>query len=73
MTLESDAKFEEKLICAFENSMKNLSDFRRLKNRNFMLESKMAKLNQNINSYITNILTRCSVKTLFYFRNKRVA
>ena len=27
MTLESDAKFEEKLTCGFENNMKNLANF----------------------------------------------
>ena len=28
MVLKSDAKFEGKLICAFYNDMKNLSNFR---------------------------------------------
>ena len=27
MMLESDAKFEEKLICGLENDMKNLANF----------------------------------------------
>ena len=27
MTLESDAKFEEKLTCGLENDMKNLANF----------------------------------------------
>ena len=27
MTLECDAKFEEKLICGLENSMRNLTNF----------------------------------------------
>ena len=27
MALKIDAKFEEKLICAFSNDMKNLSNF----------------------------------------------
>ena len=27
MTMKSDAKFEEKLICALENDMKNLTNF----------------------------------------------
>ena len=27
MTLNSDAKFEEKLACALENDMRNLADF----------------------------------------------
>ena len=50
MTMKNDAKFEGKLICAFKNDMKNLVNFHRLKNRDFILESKMAKLNQNKNS-----------------------
>ena len=43
MTLEIDAKLED-------NYMKNLAHFLRLKNNNFILESKMAELNQNKNS-----------------------
>ena len=39
MTLKSDAKFEEKLTCDLENY--------RLKNNDLILESKMAKLDQN--------------------------
>ena len=27
MTLKSDAKFEEKLICSLENAMRNLANF----------------------------------------------
>ena len=49
MTLKGDAKFEEKLLCAFKNDMRNLVNFHRLKNSNFILESKMAELNQNKN------------------------
>ena len=29
MTLESDAKFEEKLTCGLENNMRNLENFHR--------------------------------------------
>ena len=29
MTLKSDAKFEEKLTCGFENDMRNLAKFQR--------------------------------------------
>ena len=39
MTLESDAKFEEKLTCGMENDMKNLAKFhqstRKSQNRDF--------------------------------------
>ena len=50
MALNIDAKFEKKLTCAFKNDMKNLENFHRLKNSDFILESKMEKLNQNKNS-----------------------
>ena len=49
MTRKIDAKFEGKLTCAFQNNMKNLEKFHRGKNRDFILESKMAELNQNKN------------------------
>ena len=42
MALKIDAKFEGKLTCAFKNDMRNLANFHRLKNSNFILESKMA-------------------------------
>ena len=41
MALNIGAKFEGKLICAFKNDLKNLT--------NFFLESKMAELNKNKN------------------------
>ena len=44
-----DAKFEGKLTSFFKNVMRNWANFHRLKNSNFTLESKMTKLNQNIN------------------------
>ena len=44
-----DAKFDGKLTCAIKNDMRNLENFHRLKNSNFILESKMAELNQNKN------------------------
>ena len=50
MTLKSDAKLKGKLTCAFENDMRNLANFQRLKNSTFILESKMVELNQNKNS-----------------------
>ena len=50
MALKIDANFEGKLDCAFENDMRNLANFHRLKNSDFILESKMVELNQNQNS-----------------------
>ena len=50
MALNIDAKSEEKLSCAFKNDMKNLGNFHRLKNIDFILESKMVELNQNKDS-----------------------
>ena len=50
MALNNDAKFEGKLTCAFKNDTKNLTNFHRLKNSDFILESKMAELNKNKNS-----------------------
>ena len=50
MALKIDAKFEGKLTCAFKNDMRNLANFHRLKNSDFILESKMVELNQNQNS-----------------------
>ena len=46
MALTIDAKCEGKLTCAFKNDMRNLANFHRLKNSDFILESKMAELNQ---------------------------
>ena len=46
MALKIDAKFEGKLSCAFQNDTKNLANFHRLKNSDFI----MAELNQNKNS-----------------------
>ena len=44
-----DAKFEKKLTCAFKKEMRNLANFQRLKNSDFILESKIVELNQNKN------------------------
>ena len=52
MALKIDAKFEGKLTCAFKNDIRNLASFRRLENRDFILESKMAELNQNKNLHM---------------------
>ena len=49
MVLKIHAKFEEKLTCAFQNDMRNLENFYRLKNSDFILKSKMTELNQNQN------------------------
>ena len=40
----------EKQTCAFKNDMRNLANFHRLKNSNFILESKLVELNQNKSS-----------------------
>ena len=50
MTRNSDAKFDGKLICSFRNDMRNLANFLRLKNSDFILQSKKAELNQIKNS-----------------------
>ena len=50
MAVKIDAKFEGKLTCAFQNYMRNLANFHRLNNSDFVLESKMVELNQNKNS-----------------------
>ena len=47
MALSIDAKFEEKLTYAIKNDMKDLANFHRLKNSDFILESKMVELNKN--------------------------
>ena len=49
MTLMIDAKFERKMSFSFQNDMKNLANFYRLKNSDFISESKMAELNQTKN------------------------
>ena len=43
-------KSEGKLTCAFKTDMANLANSHKLKNSSFILESKMAELNQNQNS-----------------------
>ena len=45
-----DAKFEGKLTCTSKNDMRNLENFHRLKNGDFILERKMSELNQNKNA-----------------------
>ena len=50
MALKIETKFEGKLTSASHNDLRNLANFHRLKNSDFILESKMAELNQNKNS-----------------------
>ena len=50
IALKIDAEFEGKLTSTFQSDMRILTNFHRLKNSNFILESKMAELNQNKNS-----------------------
>ena len=45
MTLKINAKLEGKLTFAFQNDMKNLENFHRLKNSDLILGSKMLELN----------------------------
>ena len=50
MVLNFDSKFEVKLTCAFKNDTRNLTNFHRVKNSDFILESKTTELKQNDNS-----------------------
>ena len=43
MALKIDAKFENKITCVFKYDMRNLANFHRLKNSDFVLESKMTE------------------------------
>ena len=54
---------EGKLTCTFKNDMRNFENFHRLKNSDFILESKMVGLNQNENSRQLDRRDRCSEKT----------
>ena len=47
MTLKIDGKFAGKLSCACKIDMGNLANFHRLRNGDFISESKMLQLNQN--------------------------
>ena len=64
-----DAKREQKLTCTFNNDMRILANFRRLKNSDFILESQMVQLNQN-KQLKTTRATRIKVKNLFHLGNK---
>ena len=48
--MKIDAKFDGKLTCAFRYDVRALVNFHRLKNSDFILESKMPEINQNKNS-----------------------
>ena len=61
MALKIDAQFEEKLTFASQNDMRN---FHRLKNSDFIFESKMVELNQNKNSKELDLL---DAKRKLYF------
>ena len=47
MSLKIDVKFDGKLTCALENDTRNSENFHRLKNSDFILESKMLEPNKN--------------------------
>ena len=55
MELRIDAKFEGKLTCTFKNDIRNLANFHRLKNSDFVLELKMVELNQTKNSKLLDL------------------
>ena len=69
MALKIDAKFEGKLTCAFKNDIRSLANFHRLKINDFILESKMAELNQNKNSKLVQIeqINSTSSKAFYTF------
>ena len=50
IALKIDAKFAGNMTCVFKNYVRNFSIFHRVKNRDFILESKMVQINQNQNS-----------------------
>ena len=68
MALKVDAKFEGKLTCALKNDIRNLANFYRLKNSDFILESNGGTKSKS--KFETTRLTICSEKTLFYLENK---
>ena len=48
IALKIGAKVKEKLTCAFKNNIRNLENVYRLKNSDFVLVSKMTKLNMQL-------------------------
>ena len=68
MAQKTDAKLEGKSTCAFKNDMRKLAYSHKLKNSNFILESKMAEMNQN---KISKQLDRSdAVRKLYLILNK---
>ena len=62
MALKIDTNFTRKLTCAFKNETRDLVNFHRLKNSDFILESKMDSIKIKIE---TTRSIRCSEKTYF--------
>ena len=50
MAIKNYAEFKQKLTFRYKIDMRNLTKFDRLRNSNFILESKLVELNQNKNS-----------------------
>ena len=72
MALKINAKYEGKLkFCAFQNDMRNLENFHRLKNSNFILESKMAEMNHRKN--LKQLDRPDAMRKLHFTLNKRIA
>ena len=69
MALTIDSKFEGKLTCTFQNDMRNLANFYWLKNSDFILESKIAELNQNKNS--KQLGRPDAVKKLYFYLGRK--
>ena len=67
MALKSDAKIEGKLTCAFQNDIRNLSNFHRLKNSDFVLEN-IPSQNKNLKH-----LDRPDAMRKLYFIWERIA
>ena len=49
MAIKNYAEFKQKLTFRYKIDMRNLTKFDRLRNSNFILESKLVELNQNKN------------------------
>ena len=73
LALKINAKFEGKLTCAFKDDMRSLAKFYRLKNCDFILENKMAKLKNQIDQMqCENFILPCKeMNSTINFRQKR--